>query len=100
MSYNTIVAMANSQSLMARVSACAAELGNTQSRNWASQNMLTLVAGAPASLQTAWDAAVADKNGNSDVGFRDDVVTDAMILSVVTPYKTSQAGSQGWPAAQ
>lgn len=99
MSYNTVVEMANSQSLISRVAVCAAELGNTTPRPWAGANILQLVAMAGPNLQSVWDTAVADKNGNPDVGYRDDVVTDAMILQVVTPYKTSQAGTQGWPAS-
>lgn len=98
MTYNTVVAMANSQSLIARVAACAAELGNTQARQWAGTNILSLVATAPATLQTAWDGAAADENANPDTGHREDVITDAMILSAVTALQTAQGpGNQGWP---
>ena len=98
MSYNTIVAMANSQSLIARVAACAAEEGNSQARAWAGNNILALVATAGPGLQTAWDGAASDPNANPDTGKRDDVITDAMILSAVQGLKTAQAGTQGWPA--
>lgn len=98
MSYNTIVAMANSQSLLQRVAACAAEQGNTEPQVWAGNNLLALVATAGASLQTAWDGASSNPNGNPDTGKRTDVITDAMILSAVQARKTSQAGTQGWPA--
>ena len=99
MSYNTIVAMAASQSLLNRIAACAAEEGNTQARSWASNNILSLVATAGPGLQNAWEGASADPNANPDTGKRDDVVTDAMILSAVQALKTSQgAGNQGWPA--
>lgn len=97
MSLNTIVAMANSQSLIKRVAAQAAELGNTQPSTWAVNNILTLVATAGTGLQTAWDSASADVNANPDTGFRDDVITDAMISTAVTNLKTKQGvGSQGW----
>jgi len=96
MSYNTVVAMANSQSLQARVAACAAELGNTMPQSWAANNMLILVATAGSTLQTTWDSASTDPNANPDTGKRDDVVTDAMINSAVTSLKSKQAGTQGW----
>lgn len=99
MSYNTIVAMANSQSLIARVAACAAEQGNTSPQSWAGNNILPLVATAGAALQNAWEGAAADPNANPDTGKRTDVITDAMILSAVQARKTAQgAGNQGWPA--
>lgn len=98
MSLNTIVAMANSQSLIKRVAAAAAELGNTQPTAWASNNILTLVATAGASLQTAWDGANTSRNVNPDTGYRDDIITDAMINTAVTNLKASQgSGAQGWP---
>ena len=96
MSYNTIVAMANSQSLLQRVAACAAEQGNSTPQVWAGNNLLSLVATAGAALQTAWDGAATDPNANPDTGKRTDVITDAMILSAVQAKKAAQAGSQGW----
>lgn len=98
MSYNTIVAMSQSQSLLQRVAACAATLGNTQPISWAANNLLILVATAPASLQTTWDGASTSIDVNPDTGKRDDVVTDAMILSAVQNLKNTQgSGNQGWP---
>lgn len=83
MSYNTIVAMAESQSLINRIAACAAEQEIPSPRQWAGNNVLALVAAAPESLQTAWDSAVDDDNANPDTGRRDDVITDAAILGAV-----------------
>lgn len=98
MSYNTIVAMSRSQSLQARVAACAAEEGNTSPLVWAANNLLILVATAGAGLQTTWDSASTDPNANPDTGKRDDVVTDAMIQAAVDSLKAKQgAGAQGWP---
>lgn len=96
MSYNTIVAMAQSQSLIARVAACAAEQGNSQPQAWAANNILPLVATAGAGLQTAWDSASTDPNANPDTGKRTDIITDAMILTAVQNRKAAQAGTQGW----
>lgn len=98
MTYNTVNEMAQSQSLIARVAACAAALGNIAPRNWAASNILTMVATADASLQTTWVAAQGNPNANPDTGFRTDVVTDAMILTAVTALKNSQGVDQGWPA--
>ena len=98
MSYNTIVAMAESQSLIARVAACAAEQGNSNPRGWTGTNMLALVAGAGPGLQATWEASVDDENANPDTGRRTDVVTDAMILSAVQARKATQGVADGWPA--
>lgn len=99
MTYNTVTAMANSQSLIRRVAACAAELGNTTPTVWAGQNILILVATADASLQTTWDSAANDPNGNPDTGFRTDIITDAMINTAVSNLKAKQLGTQGWPTS-
>lgn len=100
MSLNTIVAMAQSQSLIARVAAQAAELGNTQPQQWAGNNILILVATAGAALQAAWDGAAGNVDVNPDTGKRSDIITDAMIQTAVSNMKTSQGpGNQGWPAA-
>ena len=96
MSYNSVVHMSQSHSLILRVAACAAELGNTQPTVWAANNIMGLVATAPATLQTTWDSASVDPNANPDTGEREDVIMDAMILSAVTAAKTAQAGTQGW----
>lgn len=99
MSLNTIVSMSQSQSLILRVAAQAAELGNTTPNSWASNNILPLVATAGSALQTAWDSAAADPNANPDTGKRDDVITDAMIQTAVSNMKAQQLGTQGWPAS-
>lgn len=99
MSLNTIVRMSQSQSLIARVAACAAELGNSTPQTWAGNNILPLVATAGASLQSAWDAAATSVNVNPDTGQRDDIITDAMINTAVSNLKAKQLGTQGWPAS-
>lgn len=98
--YGIMVDMSRSQSLMARVAACAAQQGNTTPNVWASNNLLPLVAQADASLTAAWQSAMDDPDGNPDIGKRDDVVTDAMILAAVNNRKASQGpGIQGWPTS-
>lgn len=98
--YTTINHMASSISLQNRVAACAAQIGNEQPRSWAANCILTLVATAPASLTTAWLDAELDLNGNPDVGARNDVVTDAIILSAVNGLRAVQGpGNNGWPVA-
>lgn len=99
MSLNTIVRMSQSQSLIARVAACAAELGNSTPQTWAGNNILPLVATAGVSLQSAWDAAATSVNVNPDTGQRDDIITDAMINTAVSNLKAKQLGTQGWPAS-
>lgn len=99
MSYNTVNEMASSQSLISRVAACAASLGNTNPRNWAIQNILSMIATADPSLQTTWTNAEGNPNANPDTGFRTDVVTDSMILTAVTALKNSQGSDQGWPTS-
>lgn len=97
MTLNTVCNMAQSHSLIMRVAACAAELGNSTPQVWAANNILPLVATAPVSLQTAWDAANTSVNVNPDTGARDDIITDAMINAAVTALRAKQLGTQGWP---
>lgn len=102
MSYNATVTMGNSQSLLARVAACAAEQGNNNAPAWAGQNLLSLAADSAFGWAAAWDSALssATLNVNPDTGKREDVITDAMILTAVQARKASQgAGNQGWPTS-
>lgn len=101
MTYAAIVEMSNSASLSARVAACAAEQGNSQARQWAGANLISVVADPAFGWPAAWDFAkgTATINNNPDIGARDDVISDVMILAAVQARKASQgAGNQGWPA--
>lgn len=95
MSYASIAAMATSGSLQNRVAACAAtqDLGGLPAPQWAAGNLLAIV--AQPGWADAWDAAVAAQNPNvnPDTGYRNDVITDAMILSGVQAVRSAQAGS-------
>jgi hypothetical protein len=90
MTYSSIVEMTNSPVLLRRVAACAADeglVGNPEA--WAQQNIWAVVS-SDAGWVAAWDSARASSsdNYNPDTGARDDVITDAMILSVVQPLVT------------
>lgn len=85
MSYGTIGKIATSQGFNKRVSASAAqELPDDQNvTNWVFTNVYRIAA-APG-FDAAWESAEASAtdNTNPDIGARDDVITDGMILSAV-----------------
>jgi hypothetical protein len=86
MTYTSILEMAASQSLQARVAACAADEGYIGDPvEWARQNIWAVVSSSD--WISNWDSAKASQtvNDNPDTGARNDVVSDAMILSVVQP---------------
>lgn len=84
--YASIVEMVASQSLLARIAACAADEGYVgDPAEWSRQNSWAIVSAAD--WVAAWDSAraTASNNANPDTGARDDVITDGMILAVVQP---------------
>lgn len=86
MTYNSINAMASSQSLIARVAAAAAAEGYTGNTvQWAQANIWQIV--ALPGWADAWDYALGNRNinFNPDTGIRDDVINDSMILAAVQP---------------
>lgn len=85
MSYTSVTNMANSNSLKQRVIACAAQEGHTNPTDFANRKMLNLC--ADTGWVAAWDYAVAEAtvNVNPDTGVRTDVISDAMILTLVQP---------------
>jgi hypothetical protein len=88
-SYQTITLMAASQSLQSRMVACAARENVEQPLPWVQQNLWALIA-APG-WDTVWDAAVDQSSKtkwNPDIGARDDIITDAMILAAVQERRT------------
>lgn len=101
MTYTSIVDMGNSQSLLSRVAAAAAQQGNTTPRQWAANNLLALAADANFTWADKWDYAKGSEtiNVNPDTGARTDVINDQDILTAVQAYKAAQPGAQGWPAA-
>ena len=92
MSYQAIVEMASSQSLQARISACAAGEGQDDALQWTQQNILKLC-NTP-DWDDAWSYAkdTSNINQNPDTGARDDVINDNMILGAVQALRTAQAG--------
>jgi len=98
MTYQSIVEMTSSESLLNRVAAAAAEEGFTDDPlSFARNNIWQIVAAGNWDAQ--WDSAKASQtvNDNPDMGARDDVITDGMILSVVQPMLAPPEGdgSQG-----
>ena len=87
MTYQSIVEMAGSDSLQARVAAAAAAEGFPDDpESFARNNIWGIVSSA--GWADAWDYARAAGNAgnfNPDTGARSDVIDDAMILSVVQP---------------
>lgn len=93
MTYNTIVTIANSESLLSRVAAAAAAEGDPNPGNWAHSHQWVL--GAQPGWDTAWESARAAQtvNDNPDLGQRDDVITDGMILSSVQAIMAEETAS-------
>lgn len=88
MSYNSIVEMSQSNSLMMRITACAAMEGIDNPREWAYARMWKFA--AQPGWADAWDyaAGVYTPEKNPDTGARPDVIGDAMILASVQAINT------------
>jgi hypothetical protein len=89
MSYASIVAMAQSTSLVNRCAAAAADEGiqsNPDPITWTAQRIWQIVAEDSGWVE-AWDYAVngATADVNPDTGARPGVINDDMILAVVQP---------------
>jgi hypothetical protein len=86
MTYQSIVEMSGSASLIERIAACAAEEGYKDNPVlFAQSNIWQII--ATGNWDAEWDSARASAtvNVNPDTGARNDVITDGMILSVVQP---------------
>lgn len=83
MTYNTIVTIATSETLLNRVAAAAAAEGEPGPHDWAYTHQWVLA--AQPGWDTAWESAQSTMtvNDNPDLGERDDVITDGMILASV-----------------
>lgn len=83
MTYTSIVEMAQSESLLKRVTACVAQQGISSPQAWASSNMWKL-ATSPGWADD-WDYAKGtyNVNQNPDFGKRNDIIDDGQILSAV-----------------
>lgn len=93
MAYQSVVEMASSQSLLARIVAAAAGEGVDQPLAWAQARVWQL-ASSPG-WADAWDYAKGTQNDdvNPDTGMRPGVIGDAMILSAVQAQITEEAGA-------
>jgi hypothetical protein len=82
-SYNTIIELAGSPSLTARIAAAAAQEGQPEPLLWAQSHTWELA--AQPGWADAWASAETAKTSkdNPDTGQRDDVITDGMILAGV-----------------
>lgn len=91
MAYQDVVEMASSQSLLARITAAAAEQGRSDPLQWAQANIWAL-ATAP-DWDDAWAYArnTATDDHNPDTGMRPGVINDQMILSAVQALLAEQA---------
>lgn len=83
MAYIDIVAMANSQSLRSRIAACAAVEGIDNPDSWAAQRAWKFASSPNWSAQWEYARNTATVNHNPDLGLRNDVISDANILSAV-----------------
>jgi hypothetical protein len=83
MAYISIVEMAGSQSLLARITAAAAAEAIPEPSQWAQANIWQLA--ATPGWADAWDYArdTATDEQNPDTGKRPGVISDQMILSAV-----------------
>lgn len=83
MTYNAMIELAGSSSLSQRIAAAAAGERIDSPDAWASVRRWEFA--AQPGWVDAWDYAKASLtiNMNKDLGERDDVITDAMILSAV-----------------
>lgn len=90
MSYNSIVQMAGSQSLISRIAAAAADEGEADPAGWAQKNIWAIVS-SDSGWDAAWTYAVdnATADDNPDTGARPGVINDSMILAVVQPMVTT-----------
>lgn len=90
MSYQSITEMASSQSLLARIVACAAAEGQDNPLAWAQTNVWA-VCSAP-DWDEAWDYAKATEtlDHNPDTGARPGVINDQMVLSSVQTVRANQ----------
>lgn len=83
MAYADIVQMAQSQSLIGRIAACAAAEGVANPQEWAWNNAWQFAASPGWSDSWAYATNIATMNENPDTGARNDVITDPTILATV-----------------
>lgn len=87
MSYLSIVEMASSPSLQSRITAALADEGYEGDPTEFVRTHIWEIVAKSTEWATNWQYAVEQStvNDNPDTGVRNDVISDAMILSVVQP---------------
>lgn len=83
MAYKDIVDMAGSQSLTSRIVAAAAQESVDEPLAWVQSRIWKFAASPGWADAWAYANGTATVNNNPDTGVRDDVISDAMILSAV-----------------
>jgi len=91
MAYQSVVEMAGSPSLLARIIAAAAGEGITDPRSWAQERVWQIV--SEPGWAEAWDYAkgTANDDVNPDTGRRPSVINDTMILSAVQAIRAADS---------
>jgi hypothetical protein len=91
MSYNSIIDIANSNSLLFRITASAASENVVNPDSWVQNHRWKFAAtpGWGAKWEYARDTMTI--NSNPDIGAREDVINDNDILAAVQAVKTSEA---------
>jgi hypothetical protein len=89
MSLSAVAEIASSVSLRERIIACAAQEGEPDPVQWARDHVWAIAASP--GWDDNWDYAKASStpNTNPDIGGRDDVITDAAILSAVQAQRSA-----------
>lgn len=89
MAYSSIQRMADSRSLLDRITASAAQEGEPNPTEWARQNIWAVV--SKPGWAEAWEYALdtATDDVNPDTGMRPGVISDGMILSAVQAVRSS-----------
>ena len=90
MSYQSVVEMASSQTLLSRIVAAAAGEGQTEPLQWAQANVWALVSSPGWADAWAYAQETATDDVNPDTGIRPGVINDAMILSAVQALRAEQ----------
>lgn len=93
MSYQSVVEMASSQSLLSRIVAAAAEEGERSPLQWAQANIWQLATSPGWDESWAYAVDTATDEMNPDTGKRPGVITDAMILDGVRALRSAQVGA-------
>ena len=83
MSYNSIVQMAQSESLANRITAAAASEGIPDPVGWTRENTWKFATQEGGSEAWAYAFDNLNANQNPDIGYRTDVISDEQILAAV-----------------